>query len=249
MSPKGRRNVLNVLSRILAVAERRGAIRRNPCSLVERPRLPREERPAMTPDQARALLEAVRGDRLEALYAVTIACGLRQAEVLGLRWEDVDLDGRSLRIVYTLDRRDGRYVLDDPKTRSSRRTVALPPFAVDALRAHRGRQLAERMAAGVPTEDGMVFVSPAGRPINAGWLTHHWARITEAAGMRMRFHDLRHAQASLLVALGVHPKEIAARLGHASAQMSLDRYAHVGRPEDEDAADRLERALRPVSAR
>jgi integrase len=247
MDPKGRRNVLNVLSRILAVAERRGEITRNPASLVERPRVPRADRAALTVEHARRLLDAVRGDRLEALYLLTLVSGLRQAEVLGLRWQDVDLEAGSLRVAVTLRRVDGEYVTDEPKTRSSRRTVALPPFAIDALREHRRAQLVERLASGMETADGFVFVAPTGRPINGGWLSHRWAAISKAAGLPIRFHDLRHGQATLLVALGVHPRVVSERLGHASSRVSMDVYSHVERQQDRDAATLLDGALRTVA--
>lgn len=245
-SPKGRRNILNVLSRILAVAERRGLIARNPVALVERPRLPRLNRAALTVVQARTLLDLIRGDRLEVLYLVTLLCGLRQAEVLGLRWEDIDLETGVLHVVYTLDRRGGEYVLDDPKTKSSRRTIVLPAFAVERLREHRRTQLAERIAAGTPSEEGLVFLTPSGRPINQGWLTKRWRVLSRSGGLDLRFHDLRHGQASLLVALGVHPRVVAERLGHASSVMSMDRYAHVARGQDVEAARLLDEALRPA---
>lgn len=243
MSPKGIRNVLSVLGRILDVAERRGLIRRNVVRLVDPPRLQRTERSALDVAAARRIQAAVAGDRLEALWIATLACGLRQAEVLGLRWSDVDLEAGALRVERVLDRQDGRYVLVEPKTRSSRRTVALPPFVVELLREHRRRQLEERLAAGTGTEEGLVFVSPTGRPLNAGWVTHRWAKIAAAADLGLRFHDLRHGQASLLVALGVHPRVVAERLGHATIAMSMDRYAHVARASDVDAAARLQEAL------
>jgi len=245
LTPKGIRNVLSVLGRILAIAERRGQIARNPVRFVEPPRPAfREERAALTAADARRIREAVTGDRLEALYLVTLAAGLRQAEVLGLRWVDVDLVAERIRIAVVLDRVAGQYVLVEPKTRRSRRTVSLPKFAIDALRDHRARQLEERVAAGAPTEDGLVFVTEAGRPISAGWLSHRWPKIAVRAGLAgVTFHDLRHGQASLLVAAGVHPRVVQERLGHATVAMSMDVYSHVAGASDRDAADRLQEAI------
>lgn len=245
LTPKGIRNVLSVLGRILGVAERRGQVARNPVRFVEPPRLGfRAERPALTAAAARRIREAVASDRLEALYLVTLAAGLRQAEVLGLRWVDVDLEAATIRIAVVLDRVGGRYVLTEPKTRRSRRTVVLPAFAIDALRAHRGRQLEERIAAGGATEEGLVFVSEAGRPISAGWLSHRWPKLAAAAGLAgVTFHDLRHGQASLLVAAGVHPRVVQERLGHATVAMSMDVYSHVAGASDRDAAARLQEAI------
>lgn len=243
MSPKGIRNAIGVLGRILDVAERRGLVRRNVVRLVDPPRLRRTERHALTVAEARRIREHVAGDRLEALWLTTLTCGLRQAEVLGLSWADVDLDGATIRIRHVLDRRDGQYVLGEPKTRSSVGSIALPAFLVEVLRDHRRRQLAERAAAGVPTEEGLVFVSPAGRPLSAGWITHRWTKIAAELRLPLRFHDLRHGQASLLVALDVHPKLIAGRMRHATAAMSLDLYAHVPSSADVAVAGALQEAL------
>lgn len=243
MSPKGVRNVLSVLGRVLDVAERRGLVRRNVVRLVDPPRLIRQDRPALDVAAARAIIAAVAGDRLEALWITTLACGLRQAEVLGLRWRDVDLEAGSLRVDVVLDRQGGRYVLTEPKTSSSRRTVALPTFVVAALREHRRRQLEDRVAAAAPTEDGLVFVSPAGRPMSAGYVTHRWRTISRAIGLDLTFHGLRRGQATLLVAMGVHPKVVSERLGHATVAMTLDVYAGVTRASDVAAASLLEEAL------
>lgn len=243
MSPKGIRNALSILGHVLDVALRRGLVRRNVVRLVDPPRLRRTARPALDVIEARKILATVAGDRLEALYVVTLACGLRQAEVLGLRWRDVDLDGGSLRVEVVLDRQAGKYVLTEPKTASSRRTIALPPFVVTALREHRRRQLAERLAAAAPTEEGLVFVSPAGRPISGGFVTHRWRKLSRAIGLDVTFHGLRHAQATLLVTMGVHPKVVSERLGHATVAMTMDVYAGVSRASDVAAAALLEEAL------
>jgi integrase len=165
------------------------------------------------------------------------------AELLGLTWADVDRTSGTISVRHALVRHRGRYVLDEPKTRRSMRTIVLPSFAREALEEHRRRQLEERLAAGAPTEDGLVFVSPAGRPINGGWLSHRWRKLAAAAGLDLRFHDLRHGQASLLVALGVHPRVVAERLGHATTRMAMDRYAHVDLALDREAAERLDAAL------
>jgi integrase len=242
LAPKGQRNVLGFLSRVLEVAVARGYLARNVARLVQPPRLVHDEPDALTIDQAKAIVAAVKDDRLEALWLLALSTGLRQAELLGLRWQDIDLDAATLRVAFALARVDGRYVLDEPKTPRSRRTVGLPAFAVTALREHRTRQRAERIAAGVPTIEGLVFVSPEGRPLNGGWVSHRWPKLAEKAGVDVTMHQLRHGQASLLVALGVHPRVIGARLGHATALVT-DRYSHVAEASDGDAAALLDEAL------
>lgn len=243
MTPKGIRNAVTLLRQVLDEAEARDYVRRNVARLVKPPRLPRRQRQAVTVEDVRALLAAVRGDRLEALYVVTIAAGLRQSEVLGLRWQDIDLDRSLLRVANTLERVDGEYRLAETKTKGSERTVVLPPFAVKALREHRLRQLEERAAAGIPTSEGLVFVAPTGRPLSASWLSHRWPDHAKAAGVAVTFHGLRHAQATLLVALGAAPRTIADRLGHSAVGTTLDIYTGTARSSDAALADMLEEAL------
>ncbi len=243
LEAKGQRNVVGFLSRVLQVAVDRGYVARNVARLVELPRLSTDEPDALTLEQAKRILATVKGDRLEALWVLALATGLRQAELLGLTWEHIDTKAGTLRVVYALARVDGRYVLDEPKTPRSRRTVRLPGFAVTALRDHRARQLAERIAAGRSTDDGLVFVAPTGRPLNGGWVSHRWPVLAKAAGVDVTLHQLRHAQASLLVGLGVHPRVIAARLGHATIAQTMDRYAHVGEASDGDVAVMLQEVL------
>lgn len=243
LAPKGQRNVLGVLGRILDVALARGLVVRNVARLVEPPRVVRVEPAALTVAEARRILDAVRGDRLEALWVLALATGMRQAELLGLRWQDVDLEAGTVRVAFALTLRDGEYRLDEPKTSKSRRTIALPDFATSALRDHRAHQLEERLAAGRPTDDGLVFVSPSGRPLNGGWVSHRWPHLARKAGVAVTMHGLRHGQSSLLVAAGTHPRVIAGRLGHATIAQTMDRYAHVAEASDRDAATALDKAL------
>lgn len=255
LEPKGQRNVLSFLGRVLDVAVKRGYVLRNAARLVEPPRLVRDEPDALTPDEAKRILTAVRGDRLEALWVLALATGLRQAELLGLRWVDVDLRGGVLRVAYALAFVDGRYVLEEPKTSRSRRSVALPALAVRSLRKHKARQAAERLSVGKETIEGLVFVTEpghrsrvdpdgiGGRPLNAGWVSHRWPTLAKRAGVDVTMHGLRHGQSSLLVALGVHPRLIAGRLGHSTIAQSMDRYAHVAEGSDREVAKLLDEAL------
>lgn len=242
LEAKGQRNVLGFLSRVLDVAYRRRLVAWNVARLVDRPRMVRAEQKVLTPAEARRLLEAVRGDRLEALWVAALGTGLRQAELLGLRWQDVDLEGATLTVVYTLTRVEGAYALDDTKTRGSRRSLALPAFVVDALREHRRRQLEERLAAGEPTAEGLVFVSPTGRPLNGGWVSHRWRILSRAAGLDVRFHDLRSTNATILRDRGVPEDVRMPRLGHVTPAMAR-QYAHPTETPDRIAARELDEAL------
>lgn len=190
---------------------------------------------------------------------LALATGMRAAELRGLRWEDVDLAKSTLRVRYVVSRVNGKYVLDEPKTRSSRRTITLPALAVRALREHRKRQRKERVAVGRQTGraiiEGLVFVTApghpsrddpeglGGRPLSQGSLSHAWPDIAAKAKVDVTMHGLRHGQSSLMVAAGVHPKVIAARLGHATIGETMDRYAHVVEESDREAARLFDEAM------
>lgn len=198
-----------------------------------------------TPTQARTFLDAIRGDRLEALYAVAVALGLRQGEILGLRWADVDLDVGKITVCQALQRVDGRLTFVEPKSRRSRRTIPMPPTVARALRAHRARQLEERLTGGPDwNEHDLVFVSTTGTPLDGRNLTRRFQAVLERAGLpRMRFHDARHTCASLLLAQGVQPRVIMETLGHSQIGLTLNTYAHVIPELQREAAERMEEVL------
>jgi integrase len=225
-------SVLLVLRVALNQAVEWELVRRNVASLVPQPRIVQRDTRIFTPDEARSFLDACKHHRLEALYTVALALGLRKGEALGLQWSDVDLDAGMLRIRHTLQRargNAGELVLVEPKTTSSRRTIALPEMAVKALRLHRMRQLEEKLNAGPRwQEHGLVFTSRHGTPIDPTTSTRDFLNLLAKARIpRMRFHDLRHSCASLLLAQNVHPKVVQELLGHANIQITLNRYSHV----------------------
>jgi integrase len=194
----------------------------------------RHEFDTFTIEQARSFLKAVRGDRLEALYVLAITTGMRQGELLGLRWQDVDLERRQLQLVRQL------------KTRQSRRAVVLPQLAATALVDHRVRQAAEREQQGVLWEDhGLVFPNTVGRPLNPHNLRQRsfFPLLARADLPRIRFHDLRHSCATLLLSEGVHPKIVSDLLGHSQIGITLDLYSHVTATMQAVAAEAMGRLL------
>jgi len=237
-----------ILHRALGQAVRWGSIPRNVAALVTPPRIVREEVKTWTPEEARAFLDAIAGHRLEALYAVALAVGLRQGEALGLCWDDVDLDGATVSIRHQLQRLDKKFQLVETKTDRSRRTVALPSFAVLALRAHRARQLEDRLLSGTDwkgDEWELVFMTQRGTPLDAKNVTHRFQTLLEKLGLsRMRFHDLRHACASLMLAQGEHPRVVMETLGHSQISMTMNTYSHVIPALQREAADRMDQLLR-----
>ena len=176
----------NILRQALGYAERLELVGRNVARLVVPPRIPRSTVSPLDPDEARQFLEAIAGDRLEAAYLLALAAGLRQGEILGLRWSDVDLAGGMARIRVALQRVDGQFALVEPKSASSRRTVALPAIAVRALVNHRARQTTERLSVRAPEPpfEDLIFTTTAGGPIDGINLTRRFQRILRQAGIR-----------------------------------------------------------------
>jgi integrase len=190
-------------------------------------------------------LSVAANDRLGAFYTVAIAIGLRPSEALGLGWADVDLKAGTVKVRRTLDRQDGRYVFNEPKSRTSRRTLSLPAVCVEALKAHRKRQLEERLAAGEEWEDwDLVFTTPLGQPLSRTNVSHYFGLLQQRAGVpHHRLYDSRHTAASLLLAQGVSPRVVMEVLGHSSFALTMDTYTHVMEPLMRDAAEAMDRAL------
>lgn len=230
------------LRRALADARRDGRLTENVAALAEPPRLDRRERPTLTPDEARRLIDGTRSDRLWACWVVMVTAGLRAAEVLGLQWEDID--GGELHVRNTLHWIDGGPGLMDPKTAKSRRTVPLTAIAIEALGVHRKRQLEERMKAGKPGTSGYVFTTAEGLPCRGENLSARLHVLLEGLGLpRVNPHDLRHTAATIMVAAGVPIEKVAAILGHSSVRITNDLYLHL-RPGDlQSAADAMQRAI------
>lgn len=239
------RHIRTVLRTALGQAERWGYVGRNAAALADPPRVVRHEVQPLSAEQARTLLAHVRGDRFEALYTVALALGLRQGEALGLRWSDVDFETATLAVRQALYRAGGEVRFVEPKSAQSRRTLVMPPIVASALRAHRARQHQERLAAGSDWQDtGLVFTSRRGTPLVGGDVTKRLQRHLQAAGLpRQRFHDLRHACASLLIAQGVHPRLVMETLGHSTITLTMNTYGHVMPDLKREPADQMESLL------
>ena len=234
-----------VLRRALRQAVCDGVIFRNVATLVEPPRSVRPEAKVLTPEQAGTFLKAIKEDRLQALYTVALSLGLRQGEALGLRWQDLDLDNRTLRVNMALQRIEGKVQLVEPKTSRSRRTLPLPDSVVQSLRSHRVKQKEERLKAGERWQEaGFVFTTPIGTPLDPrNVLRDYQAALKGAELPRLRFHDLRHSCASLLLAQGVQPRTVMEVLGHSQISITMDTYAHVMPAMMRDAADAMDNVL------
>jgi integrase len=257
-----------ILRKALNDAWRDQLVIRNVAALVKSPRVAAKEVQPLTPAQARQFMEAIQGDRDEALYTVAVSLGLRQGEGLALRWSDMDLDTGLLRVRYALQRFKpkgkprGRNEIHlvEPKTKKSRRTIELPAVTLAALVAHRVRQAEERQLCGskwvkpvvhrdgiIEEVDDFVFTTTIGTPPDGRAVTKKFQRILKNAGIpRHRFHDCRHTAATLLAVQGVHPKAIQAVLGWDQLAM-VDRYTHFVDEMKREAAAKMDAILSPVA--
>jgi integrase len=230
LSPRSVQYVHVTLHKALKQAIADGLIPRNATEAVKPPQVRREEMRPLTAEQVRILFDAAKGDRLEALYVLAVTTGLRQGELLGLKWDDIDLEGGTLQVRLTLTTAKGGPVLSAPKTKSSRRTVRLSQMALEALTSHLDDQLGEiDRAGGLWRENGLIFASESGEPLSRQHVTaHHFKPLLKRAGLpEIRFHDLRHTCATLLLSKNVNPKVVSEMLGHASIAITLDTYSHV----------------------
>ena len=220
------RHVANLCGRILTLGMNRGLVARNVAALVQVPRGPRAERHGLTVEQARALLIAARQDRLGNLVTVSLLLGLRPGEAAGLTWECVQLDRPQpiLRVERSLRRTATGMVLVDPKTPTSRRSLALPSAAIEALMDQRGRR---QLRHGSDDGPDLVFTTESGTPLDPSNVRRALARIARNAGLeRLHPHLLRHATASLMSAAGVSLEDISDTLGHKSLNVTAEIYRH-----------------------
>jgi integrase len=247
LSPQAVTNLHRVLHRALEHAVRWNLVSRNICDRVDPPRVARHEIQPLHVEQARAFLAAVQGDPLEALYVLALTTGMRQGEPLGLKWSDVDLEAATLQVRRSLQRvRGQQFVEVEPKSARSRRGIDLSLLAVSALSRHRARQLEARTAAGQGWADlDLVFCNGVGRPLEAGNMKRRsfWPILERAGLPRIRFHDLRQSAASLLLALGEHPKIVQELLGHSQIGLTMDTYSHLAPRLQRAAIDRLDTLL------
>lgn len=244
MSPRSVRHLRATLRAALNTAVEWEMVSRNVAALTKPPRTePREVR-VLTPEEARVLLSVSQSDRLYALWVTTLSLGLRQGEVLGLRWQAVDWTRGTLRVDHTLQRIDGRLqAVPSTKTDKSARTLLMPPLVQQALRAHRAAQEAEKGSRGY-VDHRLIFATTIGTPIDPRNLIREWHALTRRAGLpRLRFHDLRHSAASLMLAKGVPQGMVAEILGHADTQMVSKTYGHVLPHLRDEAAQAMQEVL------
>jgi integrase len=241
----------NVLHKALETAVRWNLIARNPCDLVSPPRRKRFEIRPLSMQQIQQFLAVARGHRQEALFILALATGMRRGELLALKWQDLDLEQGTLQVRRILTRIPSRlpgkgYEEAEPKTDKGRRSIALPSFAAEALRQHRLRQTEAKLKAGPAWQDrDYVFCTSIGTHLNPTRdVLDALKSLLEQAGLPdIRFHDLRHSSATMLLGMKVHPKIVQELLGHSQIAITLDIYSHVLPTMQEEAMHKLDEAL------
>ena len=252
------RLIRTILRRALASAEREGLLNRNVAALSSPPRLKRTPGRSLTTQQLRQLLNEVAGHRLEALFVLMLAFGLRRGEALGLRWHDLNTARATLGVTHGVRRLKNRnqgqpktvLILSELKTARSRRTLYLTPPLTEALARHRQRQDAERALVGQDWPDtGLIFTTAFGTMLDPDNLSHQFARICGRAGLgHWHAHELRHSAASLMLAQGTPLHVVSEILGHSSIAVTKDVYGHLDEGEKRAAAEAMTAILFPPPA-
>jgi integrase len=243
------RHIHATIHTALEDALRLDLVARNVADLVRPPKVPHLDMKTYTPEQASQLLDAAKGDRLEALYVLMLTTACRLGELLGLRWSALDLERGEMQITAALKDVKNHRSIGAPKTSHSRRTIPLTPVAVASVRRHHIAQLEERLAHGTDwNPDQLVFCTTTGTPYaRQNWHLQQYKRLIKRAGLTyIRPHDLRHTAATLLLLEGVQPLVVSEMLGHASVAFTLATYGHVQAEMRKPARDAMERLFGSV---
>ncbi|MDA1270673.1 MAG: tyrosine-type recombinase/integrase [Chloroflexi bacterium] len=229
----GNRTVLHVhrvLRKALSDGVKWGVLVRNVADAATPPRPQNKEMEMWDTDTISEFIAITEGHRFRDFYLLALLTGLRRSELCGVKWESVDLVAGRLSVVRTLQRIDGKGLVEgQPKTRKSRRSIALSPQAVEVLHAVRGQQIEYQLAAGpLWRNTGYVLTQADGSPLNPITVTQKFTAIVRESNLpHLTLHGLRHAHATLMLTAGVHPKVVSERLGHSNIAITMDTYSHV----------------------
>ena len=241
----------NILHKAMETAVKWNLVARNVCKVVDPPRRQRFEVTPLTLDQIQKLLSEVEGHRMEALFKVALATGMRRGELMGLKWQDINFEAGTIQVRRVLTRIPSKfpgkgYEEAEPKTQRSRRTIVIAQFALTSLKEHQIRQEQEKEKAGrYWQEHDYVFCTPLGTHLNPSRDVLDPLKVfLKHAGLPdIRFHDLRHSAATLLLSLGIHPKVVQEILGHSQISITMDIYSHVMPNMHQDAIHKLNEAM------
>lgn len=245
LSPASIRYHHAVLHRALKDAVELKLLKSNPATGLRLPKVTRRKIKPLTPEQINALLDDAKDTNYYIPILLALTCGLRRGEVYGLRWQDVDLDAGRLTINqalgYTPD--DGLY-FKEAKTEESSATLAIPAITVQALKAHRAEQMRRRLRKGDKWHDlDLVCDRGNGQPCHPDSVTSWFKGWMQDRGISLNYHGLRHAHASWLIALGLHPKDIQERMRHTDISTTMMLYGHLMPGRDQQIADKIQKAI------
>src|SRR6266700_2052634 len=243
LKPKTLALIHSVLSSALSNAVKCGLVGRNVASLVSLPSVERYEGQVLTVDQARKLLEVARGSRLDVLLLVALTTGMRRGELVALHWSDLDFETGILQVRRNVTYMDGvGYVEREPKTKAGRRKIRLAGVVLEALKEHGDRQQQARMKAGEKWQDrGLIFSNIYGGFFDADHMGAMFKKLLKKAGLPdVRFHDLRHSVATVLLAAKIDLKVVSELLGHSSVAITADIYAHVLPEQQQEVVDKMD---------
>ncbi|TYP69878.1 site-specific recombinase XerD [Paenibacillus methanolicus] len=245
LKPESIRRIISVINTSLNAAERLDLVTKNVARAVEKPKIPHRELKVWEPEYVAEFLEKIKGmTRYYAAIYLAIMTGMRQGEILGLRWSDIDFETGVLRIQQTLTH-NGKKLVAGAKTTGSVRSITLSPETLKVLKEHRQMIVQERVALGSEYKNhDLVNPTSLGTPVSGRGILKVWNRLMrETKAPRVTFHDLRHTHASLLLKQGVHIKIVSERLGHSSVAITLDRYSHLMPNMQGEAAKGLDNLL------
>ena len=240
LSPRTIHHVHTCLHKACKDAVRWGRISRNPVEAADPPSTKGAgtEMKTWNAKQLKAFLAAPKDDRLSPVYHLLAMTGMRRGEVCGLRWDDVDLEAGRLAVRRALIPYGDGVITSEPKTARGRRSIALDPGTIEALKAQAARQLEDQNEwEGAWVDSGYVFTREDGEPYHPQSISRSFERAVKAAKLpEIRLHDLRHTHATLALRAGIHPKVVSERLGHATIAITLDTYSHAIPAMQEEAA-------------
>jgi len=252
LAPRTVGHVHRLIHKALKVAVEWGVIQRNAAAVARPPKLDATEVEILSVEQARTLLEKLKGKSLYPIVVLGLATGMRRGELLALRWKDVDLDGGKLRVEQSIEQtKIGGLRFKAPKTKHGRRSISLAASVVAELRLHRTQQQEHRLRLGLgkAPDDALVFPKWDGTPRVPTTTSTEWTRTLAQLDLPpISLHALRHTHASQLIAEGMDVLAISRRLGHGSPTITLGVYGHLFGNTDDRAADVIERAFGKVLA-
>jgi len=253
LSPRTVNTFHNILHKALDKARKLSLVAVNVSELVDRPRVEETEINPLSLEQIKALLVVTQGHPLEALLTLALATGMRRGELLGLKWKDIDFEKGTLQVRRIMSRVPSKlkteerkgYVEAATKTKRSRRSIVVVPFALEALRRHQEHQQATKEKATRWVENDLVFRTSVGTPLHPdnNIFVPFKELLKEAMLPNIRFHDLRHSAATLLLSEGVHPKIVQEILGHSNINITLNVYSHVLPGMQQGAMDKMNSAF------